>query len=379
MAKIKLHELIDGYESSDGEEFVGQRFFRREITGAATISARKKKRSKIRKAVNSLVEIICYANIKTYGFLFLTFGLLTIIFYFAKDFLIDLGVPVTAEISLIAGIIAAILSIPMMILDGPICQVLQEYLITDIIFFDFLCIKRMPPIKEEYAPNAVSAVFVGILFGVIGLFVPTIMVVAIIFFFAYAGLSIESPEFSLFSTIMILTYLSMDKPEGYGILVTLVIINAISFVRKLIYGKRVLNIEQYDILIGLMMTAVLISGLALSGIASSEWSIKYISLSMVYILAGNIITNRRLADCAVNAIIFSSVIPAMASLVTFIKLLATEPIGDIYYNGISSVYSTILLRARTNSSSASSKSPARRANCRLISLGTPKSLLYPIS
>lgn len=340
MAKIKLHELIDGYESSDGEEFVGQRFFRREITGAATISARKKKRSKIRKAFNSLVEIICYANIKTYGFLFLTFGLLTIIFYFAKDFLIDLGVPVTAEISLIAGIIAAILSIPMMILDGPICQVLQEYLITDIIFFDFLCIKRMPPIKEEYAPNAVSAVFVGILFGVIGLFVPTIIVVAIVLFIAYAGLSIESPEFSLFSTIMILPYLSVDKPEGYGILVTLVIINAISFVRKLIYGKRVLNIEQYDILIGLMLTAVLISGLALSGIASSKWSIKYISLSMVYILAGNIITNRRLADCAVNAIIFSSVIPAMTSLVTFIKLLATGPVGDIYYNGISSVYST---------------------------------------
>ena len=339
MAKIKLHELIDGYESSDGEEFVGQRFFRREITGAATISARKKKRSKVRKALNALVETICYANIKTYGFLFLTFGLLTIIFYFAKDFLIDFGVPVTAEISLVAGIIAAILSIPMMILDGPICQVLQEYLITDIIFFDFLCIKRMPPAKE-YAPNAVSAVLIGVLFGIIGLFVPTISVIAIVFFVAYAGLSIESPEFSLFSTIMILPYLSVDKPEGYGILVTLVVINAISFIRKLIYGKRVLNVEQYDILIGFMLTAVLISGLALSGIASSEWSVKYISLSMVYLLAGNIITNRRLADCAVNAIIFSSVIPAMTALVTFIKLLSTGPLGDIYYNGISSVYST---------------------------------------
>ena len=125
MADIKLHELIDGYENSGGENFVGQRFFRREITGAATISARRKKRSKIRRALNSLLELITYANIKTYGFLFLTFGLLTIIFYFAKDFLIGYNVPVTNDISLVAGIIAAILSIPMMILDGPICQVLQ--------------------------------------------------------------------------------------------------------------------------------------------------------------------------------------------------------------------------------------------------------------
>ena len=339
MAKIKLHELIDGYENSGGEEFVGQRFFRREITGAATISAKRKKRSKIRRAISSFVELVCYANIKTYGFLFLTFGLLTIIFYFAKDFLLGYGVPVTDNISLIAGIVSAILSIPMMILDGPICQVLQEYLITDIIFFDFLCIKRMPPLREN-APNPVGAVLSGVLLGVIGLFVPTLSVVGTLFFAVYAFLSIESPEFSLFSTIMLLPYLSMDKPEGYGILVTLVIITTVSFVRKLVYGKRVLNVEQYDILIVLMHITVLISGLALSGIASSTWSLKYISLSLVYILAGNIITNRRLADCAVNATIFSGVIPALTSLVTFIRLLATSPIEEIYYNGISSVYST---------------------------------------
>jgi O-antigen ligase len=339
MANIKLHELIDGYENSDGEEFVGQRFFRREITGAATISAKRKKRSKIRQALSSLIELICYANIKTYGFLFLTFGLLTIIFYFAKDFLLGYGIPVTDSISLIAGIISALLSVPMLILDGPICQVLQEYLITDIIFFDFLCIKRMPPAKE-YEPNAVSAVILGVIFGIVGLFVPTITVVAVVFFVVYAFLSIESPEFSLFSTIMILPYLSMDKPEGYSILVTLVIITAISFIRKLAFGKRVLNLEQYDILIGFMLLTVLVSGFALSGIASSTWSIKYISLSLVYILAGNIITNRRLADCAVNATIFAAVIPALTSLATFIRLLATTPIDGIYYNGISSVYST---------------------------------------
>ena len=69
MADFKLHELIDGYENSRGEEFVGKRFFRREITGAATISARRKKRSKIRRAISSVIDVFCYANIKTYGFL----------------------------------------------------------------------------------------------------------------------------------------------------------------------------------------------------------------------------------------------------------------------------------------------------------------------
>lgn len=339
MANFKLHELIDGYESSRGEEFVGKRFFRREITGAATISARRKKRSKIRQAAGSVIDTFCYANIKTYGFLFLTFGLLTVIFYFASGFIADMGIPVTDRISLAAGIIASILSIPMIILDGPICQVLQEYLITDIIFFDFLCIKRMPP-KHSPAPSPGSAVAIGILLGIIGLFVPTVSVVGSIFFVVYAYLSIESPEFSLFSTIMLLPYLSMDKPEGYGILVTLVIITAISFVRKLIYGKRVLNLEQYDILIGLMLTVMLISGIALSGIESFTWSVKYISLSLVYILAGNIITNRRLADCAVNATIFSAVIPALTSLVNFVRLVISGHFEAGELIGMTSVYST---------------------------------------
>lgn len=339
MADFKLHELLDGYESSRGEEFVGKRFFRREITGALTISSRRKKRSKIRRAISSVIDVFCYANIKTYGFLFLTFGLLTVICYFAKDFIAAAGIPVTEDISLTAGIIASILSIPMIILDGPICQVLQEYLITDIIFFDFLCIKRMPP-KDEPEPNAVGAVLIGFLLGIIGLFVPTLSIISVLFFILYTYLSIESPEFSLFSTIMILPYLSVDKPEGYGILVTLVIITAISFVRKLIFGKRVLNLEQYDILIGIMLLAMLISGIALSGIASFTWSVKYISLSFVYILAGNIITNRRLADCAVNATIFSTVIPALTSLVNFVRLLISGHMDAGELIGISSVYST---------------------------------------
>ena len=70
MAKFKLHELIDGYESSDGENFVGRRFFRREITGAATISASRRRRSKVNSFSVWLTDLFSYTNIKTYGFIF---------------------------------------------------------------------------------------------------------------------------------------------------------------------------------------------------------------------------------------------------------------------------------------------------------------------
>ncbi len=337
MAKFKIHELIDGYESSDGSGFVGKRFFRREITGAATVSASKKRRSRIRRASRWLAEIFGYTNIKTYGFLFLTFGLLTVLFHFAADFIrpyLPLINP-TDKISLIAGIIFAILSVPMMILDGPMSQVLQEYLITDIIFFDFLCIKRMPPIEKTFATNPVGAVLIGSLLGVIGLFVPTIWVVGSILLVVYTALSVESPEFSLFSTILVLPYLSAGRAEDYGILAALVIITSVAFFRKLLFGKRVLNLEQYDILI-----VILLLGIMISGVRSLEWSIKYISLSLVYVLVGNIITNRRLADCAVNAIIFSAILPAVSSIIEFVGRIASESFEAVYYDGISSIFSS---------------------------------------
>lgn len=337
MAKLKLHEILDGYESSGGEEFVGKRFFRREITGSLTVSTSKKKKSKITRLAESAGKILGYTNIRTYGFLFLTFGLLTVLFYFASSYLKDF-LPFTTDISLIAGILFSIISVPMIVLDGPISQVLQEYLITDIIFFDFLCIKRMPPIDDERPADPLRGIAVGILLGVIGIVIPTKWIVGVGLFMIYFYLSFGSPEFSLFSTILILPYHSVGDPEGYGVLATLVVITTISFARKLIYGKRVLNLEQYDILISVMLIMVLISGIFLKGINSFEWSIKYISLSLVYILAGNIITNRRLADCAVNAIIFSSVVPALTSIIRFIELIVKEETMGIYYNGISSIF-----------------------------------------
>lgn len=340
MAKFKLHELIDGYETSFGSDFVGRRFFRREITGHATISTARQKKSRINQLAQRLSHTISYTHIKTYGFLLLTFGLLTVLFYFAHDFVASYFPIGENNISLVLGVILSILSIPMLLLDGPISLVLQEYPITDAIFFDFLCIKRMPPTDDVPPIRPALAVTLGAILSIAGLFVPTEWVVGGMLLLAYCYLSFLSPEFSLFATILVLPYISVDKPEGYGILVTLVIITAVSFFRKLAFGKRVLNLEQYDIIILMMLIVVLISGIFLKGIESFEWSVKYISLSLVYILAGNIITNRRLADCALNAIIFSSVLPAVTSVVEFIRAIAYSSMEELYYNGISSIFST---------------------------------------
>lgn len=342
MSKFKLSEMINGYEMSDGKGFVGKRFFRREITGNITIRGGRRKKSKISAAAENVSHILSYTNVRTYGFLLLSFGLLSIFAYFAYDFITSyFSIIVENKISLTLGVVAAIISIPMLLIDGPISTVVQQYPITDAILFDFLCMKRMPPSEDKAIHHPTLAIISGVLLALLGIYASTAYVVLGLLLLLYFCLSMMSPEFSLFITLLLLPYISAESSFGYAILAVMILVTAIAFLRKLAFGKRVMYLEQYDMLLLLMLLSVLCSGIFVSGIMSFKWSIKYILLSIVYILAGNIITNRRLADRAVGAAAISGVIPALVSIITFFARLGDVEFNILFLDGISSVYSSI--------------------------------------
>lgn len=342
MSKFKLSEIINGYEMSDGKGFVGKRFFRREITGNITIRGGRRKKSKISAAADKISHILSYTNVRTYGFMLLSFGLLSIFAYFAYDFLTSyFSIIVENKISLTLGVISAIVSIPMLLIDGPISTVVQQYPITDTILFDFLCMKRMPPSEDETIHHPTLAIIAGILFALLGIYVSTAYVVLALLLLLYLCLSLMSPEFSLFITLLLLPYIPLGSSQGYAILALMILVTVVSFFRKLAFGKRVMYLEQYDMLLLLMLISVLCSGIFVSGISSFKWSIKYILLSIVYILTGNIITNRRLADRAVSVIAVSAVPPAIISMVTFFAEIGDVGFESLFLDGIPSVYSSV--------------------------------------
>jgi hypothetical protein len=96
----------------------------------------------------------------------------------------------------------------------------------------------------------------------------------------------------------------------------LTVLSFISFFRKAVSGKRVINIEQYDVLLGIILTLVCIYSAITRENAKITDYIVIISLFMGYTLASNIITNRRLADCISNGLV-----------------IATLPIS-VYFNAI---------------------------------------------
>jgi hypothetical protein len=126
-----------------------------------------------------------------------------------------------------------------------------------------------------------------------------------------------SPEFAFFAAFLALPYMSL-LPYASVIFVGVILLAEISFLIKAFFGKRVFYIDGYDGIIGALMLVVLVSGIFIKGISSFTWSIGMVVTGFGYTISGNVVTNRRLADRAVNSIVISSIPPAIVSIVFFL-------------------------------------------------------------
>ena len=314
MSKSSFKNIISGYENpvyptEDGGEIdTGVKFAERVLSGSMTTRKKKLSSLGIISFFNRLARIIAYTSARGYGALFLSYGLLTITSELAKEYFGVAGADVVFPS--ILGAILALISIPLLMSDKPFCIALQDFAPTDYLFFEFFSIKRMHrQTKESEIPPFVMTV-VGIALATLGMFFGSRTVFAVFLAAVAIYLSFIAPEFAFFSTIIMLPIFPLLS-NGMLVLVCMIGAAFISFMRKVIFGKRVYSIEQYDVLIIVFALCVLLSGIFMQGLASFESSLSILLFAMGYPLASNLIANRRLAECALGAIVISSLLAAV--------------------------------------------------------------------
>ena len=86
-------------------------------------------------------------------------------------------------------------------------------------------------------------------------------------------------------------------------------------------GKRSYHFEIYDALFLILALFFLIGGIVNNDVSNS---LVMVALTLSYVPVSNIIVNRRLADCAVNALIVSSVPITIAALIEYIISLSGD-------------------------------------------------------
>ena len=331
MAKRTLIELISGYTNGDNDSS-GKKFCVETVTGSANRVSITRLGKYINRFSDKITRLLSYTQSRTYGALLCVFGLLSLVIHFVKDYVGGYG-----ELSIstiVIGSVISLLSIPFFVSDKPLSVALQNNTITDYVFFEFFCIRRMHKNGSERGMSPVVGIILGVILAALGAVVPLWTVTLGIGIAVYLFLTFLSPEFSFFSIFLIMPYLSFDTNGIF--LAVLVAITIISYVRKVVLGKRVYYFEQYDVGLFLMLFCILISGIFVKGIDSFVSSVVMILLGMGYILASSLVTNRRLADCLINAVIISAIpVSVIAIAEASMKLVQS---GISSFDGVSATF-----------------------------------------
>ena len=323
LAKSSFFDFLDGYESDKKHGIKssgGKRFFSRSYSGSVTRSGG----AVLKRSVsigNRITDMLSFTASNAYGAGLLAYGAITFLAYFLIDYF---SIPVeNGGYSVFVGISAVLIALPFLFSDKPLAAVLQGNRVVDFICFEFFCIKR-PHSSEKTKPIPFAVLLIaGAVLGGLGFIIPSwivgVSVVALLIIF----LAFLSPESTFLLSLMALPYIRLI-PYSDAVFSALALLTVISFIRKVVCGKRVIFFEQYDLLIGLLAVSFLVSGIFMKGTESFLSSLVMIAMALGYTLSGNLITNRRLAECSLNALVISSIPASAYSLYTFIFAIAAE-------------------------------------------------------
>ncbi len=323
MKGSKILDFIFGYETAD-DSFreskigtLGKNFSDTLIGGIGSTYSKRILKSAPMRAFSAITKWLACASTRFWGIIMMTFGLMTLLINFADYYFQSR--PTSPAFELIVGISFLVLSIPFLLVDRPLVMLLQSISVTDALLFEILCLRRVRGAPGQHMHRAtfwIVSVVSGTALAVLGFFLPLDAVLISLGCLLFFILAMSSPEFSFMMTVFSIPVMPLI-PHTSIVLACLVGITMISFLSKVLLGKRLLHIEQYDVLLVLFMIFTLISGIFNKGFDSFEAALVMVILSFAYFLASNIIVNRRLADNTVNLIITSSVPTAIYGIITY--------------------------------------------------------------
>lgn len=293
-------------------------FFAKEISGLSTGFGKNHILTRIGNLIARISKSITYTGTRTVGCASLAFGLFSLIMHLAKYYFEDNP---TVELStLVISAAVAIIGAPLLFIDKPLCIALQDFALTDFIFFEFLSIKRTGRGERVRTLPPIVGIVLGAALAVVAFFLPIGYVLLGVGSVIFVAITLGSPEFAFLSTVLVLPYAQL-VPYSDVILASILGLTIFSFLRKAHLGKRVYVFGISDAVIYLRIVLVLGFGVIGGGIPASE-SWQYAVFALGYIPAANMIVNRRLADCAVNAVLVSAVPISVYAIVMYIISLA---------------------------------------------------------
>ena len=340
MARRPFFDFLNGYEEPDvvnGRSVTGKRFFVRKYSGNMTEKMKKRSATYLFGLIKRSSSVLAHTTAKAYGAFLLTFGVATLLINFVKGYL-DMVAP-NPLLTVVLGTVLSVIGLPLLFYDKPLARFFEDTRITDFIVYEFFCIKRSHRADTRGGLHSAVLVVLALLLSSLCVFISPPLVVLGIASVFFLALSFAAPEFALFSSIIVLPLYGII-PHSDIVLSVMSVVALLSLLRKAVAGKRVICVEQYDVIIGLMLLCVLASGIFISGVESFLSSLLLLAMSIGYFLFSNLVTNRRLALCAMGALSVSSLFPAIYSVVEVVIGFRAGLLYETIAAGVTSTFAT---------------------------------------
>ncbi len=283
-----------------------------EISGGGTVRTKRFLKGALARGVGKIGKCLSYTTVNSYGAFSLSFGLLTLLMNLGKYYFFDN--PVIEPSSLIVGAVLAIIGIPLLFVDRPLCIALQDFSLTDYVVFEFLAIKRVHRIENAPSIPIILSVFFGIVPALVGFLFPLKYVLWAMAAFLVLSLSFSSLEFPMVLTFLLAPYLSL---VSYGIYIVagLSVLAFVGYFGRVLIGKHIFHLDVYAVAILIFGILIAVAGFFGYGDDSPHNAGLYLALLLGYYPASGLAVNRRLTDVAIKAIVFSTLPIAVYSLV----------------------------------------------------------------
>lgn len=250
------------------------------------------------------------ANMRVYGTMTMAFGLYTALAAMLRHVITGVAVNYT---NLLVGFIITAISVPLMLMRAPLCEVLRESPLTRTILIRLLRIpedKLYPRNASESSRYGMALVF-GMVFGGLTYIISPLKIIVALVIAIIVCVVMSLPETGMMLLLTVFPFVSVFR-HPTALLAGGVTLVLVSYVTKYLRGKRTLRFGPISVFVSLFGIVILLGGLFTMG---GSDSLRSAVMYFVLIQAFNLIINlfRTQSDCR-HAIMVVSVSGAFAAV-----------------------------------------------------------------
>ncbi len=282
---------------------------------------------KLRHGVCALTHV----SLKMYGRFFLSFGVYTLLVYFVKKLL-----PILGEANddyLVIGVAVCCITAPLHFSRFTLAKAVRYGKMTSAIFVDCFGYRDESFERRSKVNHTGTgvAILCGLIIGVATFFIHPLIILLALLVFVLVALIINAPEIGILISIFSLPFLSLvDHPTAS--LAAIVLTTTVSYIIKLIRGKRVFKLELLDLIIVIFAVMIFMSGvITVGGSASYRSALLSCVMMLAYFLIKNLVRTEKWLHRCVFAFVGSGTIIAAYGVIQYVLGFAVNDWLDTTY------------------------------------------------